>query len=115
MGQLEIPAKLTRLMKACSYNSKSRISFGGVLSEDFSVTTGLRQGDALSPALFNIALESVMRIIMFQAKGIKIKDNHHLTAVAYADDIILLAETENNLKNTADILMKGEKDWLENE
>jgi len=74
--------------------------------EEFPVTTGLRQGDALSPVLFNITLESVMKIVMFQAKGIEIKYNQHLTAVAYVDDIILLATTNNNLKNTADILLK---------
>lgn len=43
---------------------------------------------------------------MSQVKGIEIKDNEQLTAVSYADDIILLSETDNNLKNTADILMK---------
>ncbi|KAL4083606.1 hypothetical protein QTP88_028922 [Uroleucon formosanum] len=110
MDSLGIPAKLTRLIKSCTYNSKSKISFGGELSEEFQVTTGLRQGDALSPALFNIALESVMRAVISQAKGIEIKDNQHLTAVAYADDIVLLAETVDDLKNTTDILLKeGEK------
>ncbi|VVC29027.1 Reverse transcriptase domain [Cinara cedri] len=75
MDQLGTPAKLTRLIKSCTYNSKSKISFGGESSEEFQVTTGLRQGDALSPALFNIALESVMRTVISQAKGIEIKDN----------------------------------------
>ena len=75
----------------------------------FPVTTGLRQGDALSPALFNIALESVMRTVISQAKGIEIKDNQHLTTVVYADDIVLLAETVNDLKNTTDILLKEGK------
>jgi hypothetical protein len=51
MDQLEIPTKLTRLIKACTYNSNSNISFGGELSEDFPITTSLRQGNALSPAL----------------------------------------------------------------
>jgi hypothetical protein len=64
MTQLGISVKLTRLIKSCTYNSKSKISFGGELSEEFPVTTGLRQGDALSPALFNIALESVMRTVI---------------------------------------------------
>jgi len=109
MESLGIPAKLTRLIKSCTYNSKSKISFGGELSEEFQVTTGLRQGDALSPALFNIALESVMRTVISQAKGIEIKDNRHLTAVAYADDIVLLAETVDDLKYTTDILLKEGK------
>jgi len=109
MDQLGIPAKLTRLIKSCTYNSKSKISFGGELSEEFPVTTGLKQGDALSPALFNIALESVMRTVISQAKGIEIKNNQHLTAVAYADDIVLLAETVNDLNNITDILLKEGK------
>lgn len=98
MDSFGIPAKLTRLIKSCTYNSKSKISFGGELSGEFQITTGLRQGDALSPALFNIALESVMRTVISQAKGIEIKDNQHLTAVAYADDIVLLTETVDDLK-----------------
>jgi len=100
---------LARLIEACSYNSKSKISFGGDISEEFQVTTGLRQGDTLLPAVFNIALELVMRIVMSQAKGIEIKDNQHLTAVTYADYIIPLAETVDDLKNTTDILLKEGK------
>lgn len=37
----------------------------------------------------------------------EIQDNRHLTAVAYADDIILLTVRDNDLNNTADILIKG--------
>lgn len=89
---------------ACTYCSKSKVCFGGELSEEFPVTTSLRQGD-LSPALFNITLESVMSVVMTQAKGIKIENNQNITAVAYADDIlvVLLAETDNYRQNTVDI------------
>lgn len=67
----------------------------------FLITTSLRQGDALSAALFNIVLESVIRAVVSKAKGIEIKSNQHLTSVTYAD---------NDLKNTTDILLKeGEK------
>ena len=75
----------------------------------FLVTTGLRQSDALSPVQFNIALESVTRIVISQAMDIEIKDNQHLTSVVYADDIVLLDERDNDLKNTADILLKDRK------
>lgn len=74
IDQLGIPAKLIRMIKAYTYDSKNKVSFGGELSHKFPVTTSLRPGDAISPALFNIALESGMRIVMTQAKGIKIKN-----------------------------------------
>jgi hypothetical protein len=47
-----------------------------------------------------------MRVVMSQAKGIEIKYNKHLTTVTYADDIVLLAEIDNDPKNTVDILLK---------
>jgi len=56
MNQLGIPAKLVRLVKACVQHPMCKVKFNGELSEEFSVETGLRQGDAFSPVLFNIAL-----------------------------------------------------------
>lgn len=57
MNLIGIPAKLIRLIKAhCTHESKNKVSFGGEVSDEFPVTTGLRQGDALSPAQFNITL-----------------------------------------------------------
>jgi len=58
MDQLGIPRKIIRMIRACVNGSKCKVKYGGEESEEFEVKTGLRQGDALSPALFNIALES---------------------------------------------------------
>jgi len=38
------------------------VKFNGQLSNAFMINKGLKQGDALSPMLFNIALEEVVRI-----------------------------------------------------
>jgi len=46
------------------------------------------------------------RLVMFQARGIKIKNNQDLMAVVYADDIVLIVETDNELKNRENILLK---------
>lgn len=43
---------------------------------------------------------------MIQAKGIKIEENKNAMTVAYVDDIVLLAETDNDLKNTVNSLLK---------
>jgi len=61
MVELGIPAKLVRLVKVYVQNSKCKIKFNSVIQEKFPVETGLWQGDALSPKLFNISLESVVR------------------------------------------------------
>lgn len=95
MIQIEISAKLVRIIKVCTCESKSKVSFGGEVSNDFSVTTRLKQGNTLSLDLFNIALDSVMQKVLSQAKGIKMNNNNELTVVAFDDDIVLIAKTEN--------------------
>jgi hypothetical protein len=56
-----MPMKLVRLMKMCLSETYSRVRVGKPLSDTFSVKNGLKQGDALSPLLFNFALEYAIR------------------------------------------------------
>lgn len=72
MCDLGITEKFMRLIRACVQGSKCKVKFWNTISEDFEVVTGLRQGDTLSPALFNIALESVIRDTLVTPNGVKI-------------------------------------------
>lgn len=67
------------------------------MSEEFNIVNGLRQGDSLSPILLNIALEYVVRSILEFNTGVKIQENTEVTIVA---DIMIVAESEKNLKRT---------------
>jgi len=88
MVQLGIPAKLVRMVKACMKNSRCKVKFNSVLSKEFTMTTGVRQGDALSPILFNIALESVVKeVLQNEPQGLNIGQGKQVFLVAYADDI----------------------------
>jgi hypothetical protein len=52
-----IPLKLVRLVKMCLNETYSRVRVGKHLSDRFPIQNGLKQGDALTPLLFNFALE----------------------------------------------------------
>jgi hypothetical protein len=56
-----IPRKLVRLIKMCLSENYSRVQVGKNLSDRLPVRNGLKQGDALSPLLFNFALEYAIR------------------------------------------------------
>jgi hypothetical protein len=75
----------------------------GELSDPFEVGKGLRQGDVLSPVLFNLALESVLRR-MPRRQIMELKENH--TILAYADDIIILGDTKQDTVNSMSDLME---------
>jgi hypothetical protein len=48
-----IPRKLIGLIKMCLNETYSRVHIGKNLSDKFTVQNGLKQGDALSPLLWN--------------------------------------------------------------
>ena len=52
-----IPMKLARLIKMCLTETYSRVRVGKHMSDMFPIRNGLKQGDGLSPLLFNFALE----------------------------------------------------------
>jgi hypothetical protein len=56
-----IPIKLVRLIKMCLNETYSRVQVGKHLSDMFTLKNGLKKRDALSPLLFNFALEYAIR------------------------------------------------------
>jgi hypothetical protein len=63
-----IPKKLVRLIKMRLNETYSKVLIGKLLSDKFLIQNGLRQGDALSPLLFNFALEYVIRKVQKKMK-----------------------------------------------
>ena len=57
----------------------------------FENKTGLKQGDPVSPILFNLALQKVIQSIKLVPGGIKIT-KEQLDILAYADDIALIGK-----------------------
>ena len=63
----------------------------------FDVKCGLRQGCILSPILFNLCMNDLVLYLKSFGKGVKCYDDYYLLCtLLYADDVVLLAETEQD-------------------
>ena len=67
-------------------------------TEWFDITTGVRQGDVLSPVLFNIVIDWIMRKVDMNTNGgIQWKNNTRLKDIEYADDVCLGASNVDQM------------------
>ena len=99
-----IPAHLTCLLRNLYAGQEATVRTGHGTTDWFQIGKGICQGCILSPCLFNLYAEYIMRnagLVEAQV-GIKIA-SRNIKNLRYADDTTLMAESEEELKS---LLMK---------
>jgi len=98
---------MVRLIKMCLTETYSRVRVGKNLSAMFPIWKDLKQGDALSPFLFNFALEYAIKRLQVNQDGLKLNGKHQL--LAYADDVNILGGSVHTVKENAEALVVATK------
>jgi retron-type reverse transcriptase len=91
----------------CLNVAYSEVRIGKHLSDKFHTEIDLKQGDALSPLLFNIALENFIRKVKENQMRLKLNGTHQL--LVYADDGNLLADNINTINRNKEALIDVNK------
>ena len=104
LQEIGIPDHLTCLLRNLYADPEAKVRAGHGTTDWFQIGKGVHQGCILSPCLFNLHAEYILRNTGLEEEqaGIKIA-RRNINNFIYADDTTLMVESEEELKN---LLMK---------
>ena len=113
LQEMGIPDHLTCLLRNLYAGQEATVRTGHETTDWFQIKKGVCQGCILSPCLFNLYAEYIMRnagLDEAQA-GTKIA-RKNISNLRYADDITVMAESEEELKSLLIKVKEEGKSWL---
>ena len=105
-----IDGKMYKLIKRMYTNTTSCVNVNNLFTAWFDVNSGVRQGDNLSPTLFGSYINDLAQLIKALGKGVKVGPDR-ISILLYADDIVLLAESETDLQTMLDAMYEWTRKW----
>ena len=107
-----IPGHLTCLLRNLYAGQEATVRIGHGTTDWFQIGKRVRQGCILSPCLFNLYAEYIMRNAGLEETQAGIKfAGRNINNLRYADDTTLMAESEEELKSLL-IKVKQESEKL---
>ena len=93
-----------------NHNIRSCVKTTQGLTDYFDSFVGVKQGCNLSPNLFNIFVNDIPSIFTQSCDPIML-DNLKLNCLYYADDLLLLSNSEKGLQSCLNDLYQYSKKW----
>ena len=105
LSKIGVSGKFINVIENLYRNASQCITINNDLSESIPTTKGVLQGDNMSSTLFNIYLSDIET--HFRSKklsGVSIDNNTDVIMLAYADDIVLLSDSQKDMQIKLDTL-----------
>ena len=104
LKEMGIPDQLTCLLRNLYAGQEATVRTRHEIINWFQIGKGVHQGCILSPCLFNLYVEYIMRNAGLEETQVRVKiAGRNINNLRYADDTSLMAQNEKELKG---LLMK---------
>lgn len=102
---LGLPEELLKVITDLYDGATTQAKTTNGLTEPISITSGVKQGCPLSPIVFNLAIEPLIRSIraLSQRTAYQLVGGTRLQLLAYADDLCLVSNTKEGLQDLLNV------------
>ena len=107
LGKLDIHGKDLRIFRNLYWEQTACMRIDNDLSEYTRIERGVRQGCVFSPDLSNLYSEMILRELE-DLPGLVV-GGHNINNIRYADDTVLIADSEEKLKELLDKVVEESK------
>ena len=104
----KIDGNLYNCIKMMYSHPVASIKLGNDLTDWFETESGVRQGDVLSPTLFGLFINDLANVVTELGLGIDL-GTFKISILLYADDIVVIANTEDELQTILNCI----NDWCQ--
>ena len=110
MEKAGVPEMERRLIINLYWRQHAAVKWDGEISKEVRVERGVRQGCVISPLLFNLYSEFMIKEAMENVEGIKF-NGINITDLRYADDAVLVADKRKKMQIMIDRLSRACKEY----
>jgi hypothetical protein len=104
LGRKGVPTPIINLISCMYDGNNTRIKSKNNLMVEIQILRGVKQGEPVSPLLFNLCSEPLLEKIEEHTSGININENRKVPVLAFADDVVLLGADEREAQRQVDVL-----------
>ena len=99
----QITGKLWKLIQSTYEETRVLLKLNGSITGQFDTSVGLKQGSCLSPVYFCFYINEMLKAANESEFGVRI-GNIKLALMAFADDLVVLAESPEHLQALLDLV-----------
>ena len=111
LWQKGVRGRMWRVLQAYYAQVQSCVRVGAETTDWFEVQTGVRQGCVLSPSLFAVFFDGLLQELRSTGLGVQVDGVDRLCALAYADDVVLLADSQEELQQLVGVVCEWCRKW----
>ena len=111
LQQIGINGLFYKMIKDMYTKVRCKVKTKDGLTPSIASNVGVRQGDVLSPMLFNIYINDIAEILDKPQCDLTELGNAVIRCLMYADDLVLISTSRNGLQHQLDILQEYCQKW----